>query len=72
MERRDEVINAYRKGFRDGKKHALPERTYENGVDWRILGVRCGCGEEIIPCPDDAGEDSLYWERRKQFQGKEC
>lgn len=72
MNKRDEVQNAYRKGFHAGKKSANPERTFENGVDWRILGVNCDCGQQIIPCADDFGEGSKYWETRQEFHGKEC
>lgn len=68
----ERVRRAYQSGFEAGKKQGLEGEKYLNGVDWRILGVNCGCSQEIIPCPDEAGEDLVYWERRRNFQGKSC
>jgi len=68
----ERVRRAYQSGFEAGKKTKEADRHYENGVDWRILGVNCDCEHQIIPCADEAGEDSLYWERRKEYQGKKC
>lgn len=68
----ERVRRAYQSGFDAGKKAGESGEKYKNGVDWRILGANCSCGQETIPCPDEAGEDIVYWERRKQYQGQIC
>lgn len=72
LTQQEKVERAYQSGFKAGKRRGEEGEKYVNGVDWRILGVTCDCGQEIIPCADEMDEDIVYWERRKEYQGQKC
>ena len=68
----DRIVEAYQKGFAAGKKRGEEGEHFKNGVDWRILVVNCGCGQEIIPCADEYDEDLVFFEKRAEFLGQKC
>lgn len=64
--------SAYKAGYNAGKRRGEEGPKFENGVDWHVLGVNCDCGQEIIPCADEAGEDIVLYERMAEYRGKKC